>query len=508
MSRLAALALLLPLAPLAAAQDELAPPTTAAAEEKVAAAETSWALLALGDERVGTVRTSSEEVETDAGPGTRSRSVTKMVLRRFGQELRISIDLTADAGPDGSLRGFTLRTENPGSAPTTVVGTRDGDELALVTTVNGVATTKFVELPPNLKTPAYVDELIRGGLEPGESARFETFFPDLGQVGTVTVTRGAGPQTVELPNGETRDLTPIVVAQDALPFPATVYVDSENEAVLERMELFGSTLTTYEVTEEEALGAIFSKSADIGFDTLVEVRVIPGVHTQERVTYEVAVEGADAAELFPQTDAQKVEPLDGGRARVTALGLPVPAAATAGEAPDFLKATRYLQTDDPNVSRHAAAAAPAGATAGEIALGCAAYVSRTLTDKNFSTALASAAEVAENLSGDCTEHSVLCAAMLRARGVPSRACVGLVTLPGRGQMGGHMWVEAYLDADGPGAESARWVPLDPTITGGGVGGGHLLLAVSDLDDAGASPVASFVPMLEVVGRLTVEVVAP
>ena len=504
MSRLAALVPLFLVAPLAAAQDEPAPPTTAAAVEKEVVAETAWALLALGDERVGTVRTSSKPVETDAGPGTRSRSVTKMVLRRFGQELKIAVDLTADAGPDGSLRGFTLRTENPGAAPTTVVGTRDGDALTLATTVNGATSTRTVDLPPDLKTPAYVDELIRGGLEPGEPASFTTYFPDLGKVGTVTVTRGAGPETVEMPDGTTRDLTPIAVVQDALPFPATVYVDAENEAVLERMELFGSTLTTYEVTEEEALGAIFSKSADIGFDTLVEVRVIPGVHTKERVVYEVAVEGADAAELFPRTDPQKVEPLDGGRARVTALGLPVPAAATAGDAPDFLKATRYLQTGDPNVMRHAAAAAPAGAAAGEIALGCAAYVSRTLTDKNFSTALASAAEVAENLSGDCTEHSVLCAAMLRARGVPSRACVGLVTLPGRGRMGGHMWVEAYLDAgDGP-----KWVPLDPTITGGGVGGGHLLLAVSDLDDAGASPVASFVPMLEVVGRLTVEVVDP
>ena len=73
---------------------------------------------------------------------------------------------------------------------------------------------------------------------------------------------------------------------------------------------------------------------------------------------------------------------------------------------------------------HANAAAPAGAPAGTVAAGCAAYVKRTLTNKNFSTALASAAEVAEKLAGDCTEHSVLCAAMLRARGVPARSAWG------------------------------------------------------------------------------------
>ena len=54
------------------------------------------------------------------------------------------------------------------------------------------------------------------------------------------------------------------------------------------------------------------------------------------------------------------------------------------------------------------------------------WVYRNIRDKNFKVAFAAAGEVARNLSGDCTEHAVLAAAMCRAVGVPSRVVVGLV----------------------------------------------------------------------------------
>ena len=491
----------------------LALPVPAFAQTEPAAApavaeDTTWAVLSLGDERIGWARTTVEP--RPGGAGTRTDSETSMAFRRFGQRIEMAVELTTEEDPAGDLQSFTLVTKNPGAAATTATGTRDGDVLRVVTAVGGGESTRDVELPPDLKSPSFLDALLTGGtLEPGEPVEFKSFFPELGEVGTVTVTRGEAPEAVELPTGETRDLTPVTVTQDVLPFPTTVYVDAAGEAVFETMDFLGQPLTTFEVSKEEALRALFAKAdgggADMGFDTLVAVTPIPNVHETTRVVYEVKVEGADAAALFPTTDSQTVEPLDDGAARVTVAGLPVVPTATAGEAPELTRPTRYLQSDDPRVIAHANAAAPADAAAGAVAAGCAEYVRRVLTNKNFSTALASAAEVAENLSGDCTEHSVLCGAMLRARGVPARVCVGLVTIPGRGRMGGHMWVEALLDDDGPGPAAAKWVPLDPTITGGGIGGGHLLLSRSDLSDADASPVASFLPMLEVIGRLTVGV---
>ena len=49
-----------------------------------------------------------------------------------------------------------------------------------------------------------------------------------------------------------------------------------------------------------------------------------------------------------------------------------------------------------------------------------------IDNKHLSTAYASASETARTGSGDCTEHAVLLAAVLKARGVPARVCHGLV----------------------------------------------------------------------------------
>ena len=49
-----------------------------------------------------------------------------------------------------------------------------------------------------------------------------------------------------------------------------------------------------------------------------------------------------------------------------------------------------------------------------------------ISSKHLSTAYASASETARTGSGDCTEHAVLLAAVLKARNIPARVCHGLV----------------------------------------------------------------------------------
>ena len=123
---------------------------------------------------------------------------------------------------------------------------------------------------------------------------------------------------------------------------------------------------------------------------------------------------------------------------------------------------------------------------------------KELKKKNFSTALASAAEVAKNLEGDCTEHACLLAAMLRTHRIPSRVVVGLVYAERFGAFGGHMWTEAWLDG--------KWVPLDGTLGAGGIGGGHIKLADSDLGDEGPAPVTSFLPLMNLLSNVKIEIV--
>jgi transglutaminase-like putative cysteine protease len=164
-----------------------------------------------------------------------------------------------------------------------------------------------------------------------------------------------------------------------------------------------------------------------------------------------------------------------------------------------LQPTRFLQSDDPHVVAHARTAANGRIDHGVLSETMERYVNRKLSKKHFSTAMASAAEVAETLSGDCTEHAVLLAAMLRARQIPSRVAVGLVYVDGPNAFGGHMWTEAWMDG--------QWIPLDATLGRGGIGAAHLKMADSNFADDAPAPFATFLPLIDALGTMKIEVLS-
>jgi len=130
-----------------------------------------------------------------------------------------------------------------------------------------------------------------------------------------------------------------------------------------------------------------------------------------------------------------------------------------------------------------------------------ALVRNRIADKNLDTGFATASEVARTLSGDCTEHAVLLAALLRADGIPSRVASGLVYLEQysgeRDVFGYHMWTQAWI--------GGRWIDLDAALPGevDGFDATHIALAVSALD--GPEAAADFVPLAGLIGRLQIEV---
>jgi transglutaminase-like putative cysteine protease len=110
----------------------------------------------------------------------------------------------------------------------------------------------------------------------------------------------------------------------------------------------------------------------------------------------------------------------------------------------FLAPDRFIQSDRPEIRAVADSIASAsGATGAGLAAEMAHWVNGYITGKNFTQGFASALEVYQTRAGDCTEHSVLLTALLRAAGIPARPAVGLVYF--QGQFIGHMWAEAYID---------------------------------------------------------------
>ncbi len=128
-------------------------------------------------------------------------------------------------------------------------------------------------------------------------------------------------------------------------------------------------------------------------------------------------------------------------------------------------------------------------------------VANHIGNKNLGSAFANAGETARTKSGDCTEHAVLLAALLRAGGIPSRVAAGLVWSEyfagEQNVFAWHLWTQALI--------GGRWIDLDSTLPAQGESFhvGHVLLAVTPLTDAVSDP--AWASLLSSMGNLSIEV---
>jgi Transglutaminase-like superfamily len=113
---------------------------------------------------------------------------------------------------------------------------------------------------------------------------------------------------------------------------------------------------------------------------------------------------------------------------------------------NFLKPDRFVQSDAPQIKAVADSIRTATrADSWVLARTIAAWVDAHITHKNMEQGYASALDVYRTCTGDCTEHSLLTTAVLRAAGIPARPVVGLAYSEHDHAFVGHMWVEAYVD---------------------------------------------------------------
>jgi hypothetical protein len=89
------------------------------------------------------------------------------------------------------------------------------------------------------------------------------------------------------------------------------------------------------------------------------------------------------------------------------------------------------------------------------------FVYNHITNKTLGIPLLPASNIMKQKSGDCTEHAVLSAALLRKCKIPTRAVVGAVLTPQFGKENNvfvyHMWAEAYINQ--------KWELVDATCPG-------------------------------------------
>lgn len=230
----------------------------------------------------------------------------------------------------------------------------------------------------------------------------------------------------------------------------------------------------------------------------------------KHVEYELLIQPAEngqalaTRESLLQTANQQVIWLNDHKAKVVvdvnAKALSDP--KVPGES--HLRATPMLNYQDPEIQKALTRALgnhPENLPVMQRALRLREFVNHEIASKDLSVGFATAGEVIRTKQGDCSEHGVLLAAMLRGAGIPSRVVSGMIYvtqfMKQRNIFGYHMWAQAWIDG--------KWVDLDATLPDTVFDAAHIAMVASHTDDG--NTMNDLVKLTPLIGRLKINVLS-
>jgi transglutaminase-like putative cysteine protease len=219
---------------------------------------------------------------------------------------------------------------------------------------------------------------------------------------------------------------------------------------------------------------------------------IPDMHERDSIVYKITYKGdALPKELVAVDRRQTIKNIDGKSFELHIQSRRKPEKLDkeekAGE--EFLKSNYFITSADSEVKKLAAQAVGTTTDPWAKARKIESFVRNFMKPADYTEAMAPADHVARTRTGDCTEYSMLAAAMCRAQGIPSRTAIGLVyvnNLLGKPGLAFHMWTEVFVNG--------QWLGLDATLGQGSIGPGHIKIT-----DHSWADVISFTPLLPVKG---------
>lgn len=463
------------------------------AETKNLTVSDEWHIISIAGSPIGYVHSVTRERNTPPHVFV-TNEFAKTRLSRLGTI--IEHDMTSEyiESPDGKLL-FASTVSRLGATETHCRAKVKGNNLSIETTIAGKTSARTIPLDHDIIGPyAQLRRIRNEALEPGASLTFQTFVPEFKRIVTTTL-KIEGTDTITL-NGALVSLWHGTMTQDILPGIITkVWIDNNGSIARSHVNLMGG-METRRSTETQALCVVApSHIVDIMDKFFIPSnREIRSVYTVTEALYRLEAPQGTLKQLNFADRRQTIEKRGPGwiLLRVRAIGdTEKPTAKRPHKT--YLASTLYLQSDDPEIKELARKACGDAKTPAEKTARLKEWVYKHIRKKDFGVGFASAKEVVVSRRGDCTEHAVLLAALLRAEGIPSRLAVGLVYY--QNNFGYHMWTEAFLN---------NWTAVDAAFNQTIVDATHIKLKTTALP--GASATNPFTDILTIIGnlKLTIE----
>jgi hypothetical protein len=478
-------------------------------------AQESWDAVYLGGSKIGHVHTFVEKVKDRGRNYVRVRIDIEESLKRGEDTVVIKLMYGTIETLDGQVLRLDTRTKAGVVQDLRVHGDVIGGRMKLIIEGAGEPQSKVIPWGHEVRGPYGPEQsMARKPMKENEERALQVFIPEMNKVCDVKL-QARRIEPVSLGDGSQRlllhvDQTTMVDGKPAPEYDARVFVDAEGQILKSEQDVLGG-IVAYRTTREAALAPGGPVQFDLILNTVVKAaRKIPDAENTRHVKYRITLKDSDPNKVIPSDDRQSIKTdADPGTDLLTIKSagprsaiLEVKSAslldgvpATDEPAPEYLRANNLVTSDDVRVRSLARDEVTRGIVdPWEKATRINRWVFQNVKNKNFKVAFASAAEVARRLSGDCTEHSVLAAAMSRAVGIPSRVVIGLIYVNDLEGFGYHMWHEVFINH--------RWVALDASFDQTAVDAVHIKLSDSSLD--GVSPFEAFLPLVRVMGKLSIE----
>jgi hypothetical protein len=409
--------------------------------------------LYLMDKKVGWLFT---DLELVPGEPARVKTTNQLVFKAMvGTKLSERIhreERFYEAKPGGRLVSFTVMQTGDGGDQT-LEGTATPEGVRVVRKRLGRADEV---LPPLPAAKERVEDADPARVALLRKAKVKGFSLDGMDLETYDVTTTVEPAEQRVVNGVKVKLGKASTLSEKEKVPVVAYVTGRGDMVLVD---FGQTLQARKETETIA------KRLDLvevfGLTRVVLPRPLPP--SARAVPGQVTLVVQGLPEKFRhQTYRQKFKPLPDGNVEVTLLAAaPVPAARKPRPLADpdggeNLKSTLMVESDAPAIRELSKRIIGEEKDAYRAVQKVNTWVHTNL-EKDYGASADRATDVLHQKRGDCTEHSLLSVALLRAAGIPSRRVDGVIYMvnqDGVPALYWHEWVEAFV---------GEWTQLDPTF---------------------------------------------
>ena len=456
----------------------------------------SWFTVSIAGTKCGWMHEKFEVL----GDRIQTSNDIRLTLGRAGASTTVRVGWKFTESSDGTPIECEVQQES-GSEVSRTIYRFSKTEVAVDETAGGRTLSRKMPSPEGIWwTPAQVERNINARRKDGATEiTYRTVDPSSGLRIIDMVSKRMG-------EGEAKKTIRWLTTNSAVPMPTEEDVDADGNVIISRTKMAIGDMIARRCSESQAKRLSATGGVDLIDRSMVSLaKPSPELLTARHARIAVRSTNGDAL-VFPASGAQRFEANPAGGLFVDIeVGRTSP--VTAEELADarYLASSILIDAKDPAVIALALRAVKSNrlnetSPVADRAEALRAFVMRFIIHKDLATAFAGASAVAQSKAGDCSEHAVLLAALLRAQGIPSRVASGMVyaeEFAGKREVfAWHMWTQAQVDG--------AWIDLDATLSSRSFHPGHLLMATSAQDDAQLD--ADFSNLLSTMGNVSIEVV--